>query len=121
MFQMAGQLSWRRFTSRLTQNSTPRFLYFCLYDEGGNSPVPGKWALSNLKGEQIIYNETADPVKLDLSAYQGLFKARWIDAADGNLSDAEEPVSGGKVVEMVPAKKNLVLWITKNVGAHAKN
>lgn len=77
------------------------------------SSQKGKWFLGNQKGEHIVYNETSDPVKLDLSKNTGSYKVRWINAADGSLINHEETITGGKPVEITPSKRGVVMWMTK--------
>ena len=73
-----------------------------------------QWALGNTQKGYIIYNNSNDPVKLDLSTSNAMFRIRRIDPKDGRMLDKEEKVEGGKILKM----KNMlsgpvVMWITR--------
>jgi len=73
-----------------------------------------QWALGNTQKGYIIYNNSTDPVKLDLSTSNAMFRIRRIDPKDGRMLDKEEKAEGGKILEM----KNMlsgpvVMWITR--------
>ena len=79
-----------------------------------DSDTKGKWFLNNEKGECIVYNETSDAVKVDLLRYPGSYKVKWINATNGSMLEQSESITGGKVIDIVPPNKNVVMWLTRN-------
>jgi hypothetical protein len=82
------------------------------YDLEGNTQ--GQCALSNPGKGYIIYNDSKNLVKLDLSNFPGNFIVRQIDPSSGSLIGKEEKINGGKIFEWRNSQVNpVVLWISK--------
>jgi hypothetical protein len=73
-----------------------------------------QWALGNEGKGYIIYTDSKDPVKLDLTSINGSFDVKYIDPKDGNLLKNNIVVNGGKTIELkIPQTGALVIWLTK--------
>jgi len=81
--------------------------------------VPGKIggeipALSNKKGEMILYIDNNKKIEIDLSVYRGSVNVYWIDPETGIVDKDNASVSLGEVVEFQnPNTGPAVLWLTK--------
>ncbi|HEY4787486.1 MAG TPA: DUF6298 domain-containing protein, partial [Bacteroidales bacterium] len=74
----------------------------------------GQWALGNEGKGYIVYNNSKDPVKLDLSKVNGSFQVKYINPANGRFLKEEESVKGGKVIELKALQTGtLVIWLEK--------
>jgi hypothetical protein len=72
---------------------------------------PGQWCLAAPGRDYLIYAERTDrPIVLDLASDAGNYRAHWIDAKTGAVSEGDT-IAAGKRVEL-PAHAN-VLWLEK--------
>ncbi|MXV15199.1 pectate lyase [Pedobacter sp. HMF7056] len=75
--------------------------------------ITGQYALSGGKSGYIIYNGSAQPVKLDLSRVPGTLTLQWINTRNGALSNKNEKIKGGSVAELTPPGQDFIAWITQ--------
>lgn len=71
-----------------------------------------QYALANSGKGYIIYCNSGDNIKLDLSKNNGNFILRWINPENGRFIRKEEKIKGGKMVELKnPEGGSVVGWI----------
>jgi hypothetical protein len=75
---------------------------------------PDQWDLANREKEYIIYADSPNTVKVDLSGASGNFRIKYFNPSNGNELKNTSVVKGGKVVELkLPQVGALIVWITK--------
>jgi hypothetical protein len=73
-----------------------------------------QWALGNSGQGYIIYADSKNPIKLDLSKVNSNFSVRYIDPKDGKELKKVDTVKGGNTVGLkAPQAGALVIWLTK--------
>lgn len=72
----------------------------------------GKYALAGKNG-LILYSETKDQIVLDMSAFLGTFKIRFVDIRTGILLPENQKVNAGKNVVITLPKQGCVVWMEK--------
>jgi hypothetical protein len=74
----------------------------------------GQWALAEPGQHYLVYAPSGGKIRLDLSAAEGTYQARWLEPGSGKVSAAATEVRGGKVIECSPPDKwARVLWISR--------
>lgn len=114
------QLGWASFMAGGSLASIPAMADKDFLTEAvGMQPInlagnpAGQWALGNTKGGYIIYNDSDNPVSLDLKNAAGKFLIRWIDPEDGSLIK-EASVKGKSSTEIKNSGSGpVVLWVTR--------
>jgi hypothetical protein len=73
-----------------------------------------QWALGNEGEGYIVYIDSKDAVKIDLTKTDATFSVRYIDPKNGQLLTTEETLKGGKVAEIkAPRSGAVVMWLSK--------
>ena len=76
-----------------------------------------QWAMGNEKTGYILYNESANPIALDLSKVSGSFSVCYVNPKTGQVIKSKDVVKGGGMVSL---KKHIedaeVIWVRKNKG-----
>ncbi len=74
----------------------------------------GSWVLSNENKEYIIYSDSTEPMRVDLTQAVGTYCLRWLDPDNGRLISKEENVEGGtEITRHSPQGGPAVMWVTK--------
>jgi hypothetical protein len=80
-----------------------------------------QWALAEPGRHYLVYSSAGKNIRLDLSAAPGTYTVRWIDPRTGAVTEANEPVRGGKGLDVtVPKAGASVLWLTRKERAAPK-
>jgi hypothetical protein len=79
--------------------------------------TPGQWALADPDRDYFVYASAGGDIRLDLSASQASYVARWIQPRTGTVTEAGEVVRGGRVIDFAGAGSAArVLWLTRKSG-----
>lgn len=72
------------------------------------------WALTDPGKGYIVYNDSGNPVHLDLRKFNGKFLVRRIDPQNGHLLEPVEKIRGGRTVIINnPHASAVVIWISR--------
>lgn len=77
-------------------------------------PASGIYVLDGKDKGRIVYATTAKSIELDLKAYSGSYKFRWIDPATGKQIGKEQTAKAGSTISVSkPQSGAAVLWVRK--------
>lgn len=78
------------------------------------SLATNQWILGNGKIGFVIYKESFETVKLDLTQINGTFSVSFINPKTGEVSTSNEKIKGGEIVEVKnQIGGNTVVWLQK--------
>lgn len=78
------------------------------------SQAANQWVLGNEKAGFVIYKESAEAVKLDLTQINGSFSVSFINPKTGEVAASGEKIKGGEIIEVKnQIGGNTVVWLQK--------
>ncbi|MFN8349619.1 MAG: DUF6298 domain-containing protein [Spirosomataceae bacterium] len=78
------------------------------------SQASDQWVLGNEKAGFVIYKESNETVKLDLSQTVGTFSVAYINPKTGVVTSSNETVKAGSKIEL-PSNASNILWLKRRI------
>ncbi|WP_198424772.1 DUF6298 domain-containing protein [Spirosoma endbachense] len=79
--------------------------------------APNQWILGAEKTGYILYNESPNPVQLDLTKAVGSFSVSYVNPKTGRITKSKEVVKGGGMVSLKNQSTDAeVIWVKKSKG-----
>ncbi|WP_198175148.1 DUF6298 domain-containing protein [Spirosoma telluris] len=76
-----------------------------------------QWAMGDEKTGYILYNESVNPIQLDLTRATGSFSVSYVNPKTGQLTKSNEVLKGGSVVSLKNQSGGPdVIWVKKGKG-----
>lgn len=73
-----------------------------------------QWVLGNDKVGFVIYKESSETAKLDLSQTNGVFAVSFINPKTGEVTSSNEVIKGGNIVEL-PSNASNIIWLKNRI------